>query len=423
MFRAIEEALPLEWRGAFRLLAAPLVWVAERQSEILEAALFADSPGAALAKWVFLSLPLGLLVVALWSTMLSLYTVPFRSGRGEFLSSLLLSWWDVGRMVVFYYAGLVRWLVVAVGWLWGISRAAVRLLWGAFKGAFASPFVFLDWTSRTYFKPGVPWLAFFLVLLWSGLEAVVFTLTLRPLMTELLADLAGFEPDLAAVTAVLWVLLFLLISGSFAAIQALTEAVARRDAGRIVSMVLVEFFVMGFEILFLYRELVDAITPWIAQATGYELGLAGTLGLAAGGWVGVRGMTWFLFGRYGTPALLGVLARQRIRREDETAAWPVPESPDLWSAPIAALKRDAEWFQREGREVFQLLALPVLQLLAAAVNFAVVVVRSRPVFRLPFRDLDEVLQTTPFSGWPAVRPRAARTAPAAPVPGPAGEGA
>jgi hypothetical protein len=45
--------------------------------------------------------------------------------------------------------------------------------------------------------------------------------------------------------------------------------------------------------------------------------------------------------------------------------------------------------------VFELLSLPVLQLLAAGVNFAVVVLLGRPVFALPFRNLEQVLASTP----------------------------
>ena len=45
--------------------------------------------------------------------------------------------------------------------------------------------------------------------------------------------------------------------------------------------------------------------------------------------------------------------------------------------------------------MFELLSLPVLQLFAAALNFAVVTVQSRPMFRLPFNSLDDVLHATP----------------------------
>src|SRR5207244_18168 len=104
--------------------------------------------------------------------------------------------------------------------------------------------------------------------------------------------------------------LFIIIGGSFACIQVLNEAIQTRAIGQIVSMVLVELAVALFEVLFLYRELIDAITPWLAQQ-GFQLGIVGTLGLALLGWVGVRGMTWFLFGRFGTPALLAILAGRR----------------------------------------------------------------------------------------------------------------
>ena len=43
--------------------------------------------------------------------------------------------------------------------------------------------------------------------------------------------------------------------------------------------------VAAFEVLFLYRELVDAITPWMAQQ-GFNLGIVGTLALAFAGWLG-----------------------------------------------------------------------------------------------------------------------------------------
>jgi hypothetical protein len=41
--------------------------------------------------------------------------------------------------------------------------------------------------------------------------------------------------------------------------------------------------------------------------------------------------------------------------------------------------------------------VPVMQLLAAALNFAVVVMQSRPVFALPFTSIDDMLVATPFA--------------------------
>jgi hypothetical protein len=289
-----------------------------------------------------------------------------------------------------------RFLFVLVGWVGSLIKAAARLTWNAIKGALNSPFAVLDWTSRRYFQPGVPWLAFLLLLLWSAIEATIFTFTLRPTMNELLADLTGFEPNPVMLSALLYIFLFFLVGGSFACVQALNDAIKSKQYGTIISMVLIEAVVAMFEVLFLYRELVDAITPWMAQQ-GFNLGIGGTLAIAFAGWLGVRGMTWFLFGRYGTPALIAVLARETISRQGTHADVEPPRQPDFWKAPITALKAEVDWFKKEGREMFELLTLPVLQLVAAGFNFCLVVLLGRPLFTLPFRSLDEVLAATPLS--------------------------
>jgi hypothetical protein len=197
-------------------------------------------------------------------------------------------------------------------------------------------------------------------------------------------------------TPILWFFLFFLILGSFACIQVLGDAMQKRQVGQILQMVLVELSVIFFEVMFLYREMIDALTPWIAQQTNERLllGLWSTLALAAFGWVGVRGMTWFLFGRFGTPALLAILGRETVR-QDVPLASPREHMVNTLQDPIAVLKAESAWFREEARKVFELLSLPVLQLLAAAVNFAVVTITSRPMFNLPFASLDEVLVSTP----------------------------
>jgi len=194
---------------------------------------------------------------------------------------------------------------------------------------------------------------------------------------------------------ILWFFLFIIIGGSFACIQVLNEAIKSRSFGQIGAMVGVEITVALFAVLFLYRELIDAITPWLAQQ-GIELGVVGTLGLAFLGWTGVRGMTWFLFGRFGTPALLAILGRQAMAGQ-QGAARPSPAADlEFWRGPINALKAEHEWFKKEAQHLVELLTLPVLQLVAAGFNFLVVVIMGKPHFTLPFRSLDQVLHSTPI---------------------------
>jgi hypothetical protein len=398
MLDSLVALLPAEWRGAALAFLAPVRWIPDWQAMVL-GSFWSQGPAAVIAGSIFLLVPALLVISGTWATMLSLYTLPFRSGRGGFITALLMAWWDAGRCVWLYWTGFARLLAAMAGWLLGGVKFVLLTLRNAVVGLVRSPLALLDWTSRRYFKPGMPWLAFMVLLVWSAVEATVFTFTLTPTLTEVFGGLTGYDPNPRVMAPLLWLFLLMLVAGSFACIQVLNEAIRARRVGEIIQMALVEAAVMFFEVIFLYRELIDAITPWIAQQSGGEvrLGLASTLLLASFGWIGVRGMSWFLFGRFGTPALVAILSRQTLT-QDGPSVVPEPVSKDMWRAPVEALKADVEWFHKEGRRLFELLTLPVLQMLAAALNFAVVVVQSRPAFVLPFKNLDEMLASNPFAG-------------------------
>ena len=398
MFQSLIDLFPVESRGVVMTLTAPLRWIPEWTSAMLTFMTSQSAPVVALFS-VALMAPALLLVAGMWSTMVSLYTLPFRSGRGGFMTAMVLAWWDAGRCVWLFWTGIARLMVALVGWVLGTIKFVLLTIRNTIIGVIRSPLAMLDWTSRRYFQPGVPWIAFLVLLAWSGVEATVFTFTLQPTLNEVFGGLTGYEPNPRVMAPLLWVFLFMLVAGSFACIQVLNEAIRTRRVSEIIQMTLVESAVMFFEVIFLYRELIDAVTPWIAQQSGGEvrLGLVSTMLLASFGWVGVRGMSWFLFGRFGTPALLAILSRQTISQDSGPSPVPEPVSSDMWRAPVEALKADVTWFQAEGKRLFELLTLPVLQLLACALNFAVVVVQSRPAFALPFTTLDEMLASNPFA--------------------------
>ena len=416
MIQSVIDLFPAEWRAAITAFSAPIRWLPQWQADVLSF-MYGQNPIMIAFAAIVLAMPALLLIAGMWSTMLSIYTLPFRSGRGAFVTSLLMAWWDAGRCIWLYWTGMARLVVALFGWLLGGIRFVLLTIRNTVVGLIRSPMAMLDWTSRRYFQPGMPWLAFLVLLIWSGVEATVFTFTLQPTLNEVFGGLTGFEPNPRVMAPLLWLFLFMLVAGSFACVQVLTEAISKRKVGDIVSMALVESAVMFFEVIFLYRELIDAVTPWIAQQSGGEvrLGLISTLLLASFGWVGVRGMSWFLFGRFGTPALVAILSRQTITQDGGVSAVPEPVSQDMWRAPVEALKKEVSWFQQEGRRLFELLTLPVLQLLAVALNFAVVVVQSRPVFLVPFKSLDEMLQSNPFAARAAKHDGVARLTPRDPM--------
>ena len=374
----------------FDWVMAGLAWIVPFQANLFGNLLRGDSFWTLAGVSILLVLPAGAFIAGIWGTMVSLYTIPFRLGRSvTLMQSVALAWWDALRMVWFYWAGLAKFVIVLIGWILGAAKLTVQLIWGTLKGAITSPLAMLDATSR---RPGVPWAAFMLLIVWSAVEATIFTFTLRPTMAELLADLTGYEVNAFALITLLWIFLGIIVAGSFACIQVLNDAILARQTGNIVFMILVEISVAMFEVLFLYREMVDAMTPWLAQQ-GVTLGVIGTLGLAFFAWVGVRGMTWFLFGRFGAPALIAVLSRQPM---GDGAQGGAQAMPDYWKGPIAALKAEREWFRKEAREFFELVSLPVLQVVAAALNFLFVVFTGRGHFTLPFKSIDDVLAATHF---------------------------
>jgi len=64
-----------------------------------------------------------------------------------------------------------------------------------------------------------------MLIFWCTLEAAIFSYTLMPTVTELLADLVGGESTTRYTGPILYFFLLLLIMGSFACVQTLMDAV------------------------------------------------------------------------------------------------------------------------------------------------------------------------------------------------------
>jgi hypothetical protein len=393
MVAKVFQNVPETWRDLFELLAALVSWIPGMQDALLEFFLDSSSGWATVGKALFLLLPILLWLSGIWCTQLLLYTLPFRSGRLSVASTMLLAWWDGARMIWLYWVGLVRLAGVTIGWVFMLARLGVKLLAEAVRQIVLMPFTMTGKMTKSYFQPGVPWIAFLMLLFWCLLEALIFTYTLFPTVSEVMIDLAGAERAPKLTWPLLYFFLFALIMGSFACIHTLTESFSRREYRFLVQMILVEMFVMLFEVLFLYRELVDSITPWIAQQTGVKPGLTFTLSLATFGWIGVRGMNWFLFGRYGAPPLLAFISRQPLAEAGGAERAASAAEPSWWRPALEDFKREIAWLHERSEEVLEYLALPVLHLLAAALNFGMILVTSRPVFSLPFKGLKDVMET------------------------------
>jgi len=385
-----------QWQEIFKILLVPIKWIIPLQKALIDFFVHSSSAWGAIGKYLFLFFPLLLLLGALWCTQISLYTVPFRSKRINFITTLLLAWWDGVRAVWLFWVGLFRLVVVVLGWIFSVARLAVKFIVVALKHILLAPFAMTGRMTKSFFRPGVPWIAFLILVFWCMLEAGIFSFVLFPTISEVLMDIVGTDEVSGLTSPLLYVFLLIIIMGSFAALQALNDAIRTRKVKSIIQMVVIELIVMGFEVMFLYRELVDAITPWIVQQTGMRVGMFFTLTVSSFGWIAIRGMTWFLFAQYGTPPLLALISRQPVEQAggaQREAAPDIREVSRWWQQPLQDFKNEIDWLHRKFNELLEFLTLPVLQVLAVILNFCTILLTSKPVFNLPFKELKDVMDT------------------------------
>src|SRR5438876_229570 len=80
-------------------------------------------------------------------------------------------------------------------------------------------------------------------------------------------------------------------------------------------------------------------------------------------------------------------------------------SEPFWRLAMDDFRRDLDWLHIKSDEMLELLALPVVHLLGAALNFAMILTASRPVFNLPFRSLKEVTESRDMETTMHLEPR------------------
>jgi hypothetical protein len=377
-----------------KVLLLPLSWIPGVQKFLLDFIFGQGNLLFIILKIIIILLPVLLFIVGIWITMASVYTILFRGARIRFIGTMALAWWDILTSVWNYWVGSIRFIFLCFGWVWELIKLTIGAIFVAVIRIITLPFKGASEIARRYSQGGVPWVAVTITIAWCVLEAIIFTYTLLPTISEVLADVTGIESQ-GLIVPFLWMFLFFLISGSFACLYVLFEAIKNKRAEQIIQMVFVELFVLFFEVVFLYRELVDALTPWIAQQTGetVRMGLVSTLLLAAFLWTGIRGMTWFLFARFGTPTLIAVISRQKMNGEGKAEETRKEVLQQTWEDFISVFKNNMEWFNATGQKFLEAASLPVFQIIAAAINIALVFVTARMLFNLPFKTMENVMET------------------------------
>jgi hypothetical protein len=341
-------------------------------------------------KRVFLLLPTMAIILGCWATMAGLLTVPVRQRRQEFVTSLFVTWWDLGKSILTFWGGVFRFLMILVASIAGLARLVALAAWALVQDIVLMPVHFLRQFAQSVVKSPIPWIAVVLTLSWCVVETTIFTYVMTPLVVDTFSNITGETMTVAFTRIPLFIFLFFVVLGSYAVLATFVGSFKTKSVSTIAGIAGIEVVVLFVEVVFLYREFVDSLVPWFAQySANFELGVFWTLAISCFVWFGVRSLSWFLFASRGTPTIMAVIQGRGLRM---TSSSKMPKtrvlvvSDEYWRR----MKKESGWVKSQGEELLAALLLPPLQVVAAGLNFCTLCVINHHLFRLPFESLDAI---------------------------------
>lgn len=346
-----------------------------------------------IAKRVLLLLPVVAVIAACWLTIPSVLTVIFRGRRREFVAALFATWWDLGKSIVSFWGGLIRFVLNLFWAVFGLLKITVFGLWSLVQEVLFLPFRMIRSASQIVVSSRVPWIAVFLTIFWCLIESLIFTYVTSALVIDTLSNITGEQLSGNLVRIPLFVVLFFVVLGSYAVLSNFVTAIKSKNVGSIAGIAVIEFVVLFVEVVFLYREFVDSLVPWFAQySEGFELGVFWTLAISGLAWFGVRSVSWFLFAEHGTPTILSIIQGKGLGVVEDPEAIQ-PRIPSFSTGFFDKLREEADWFRAKGDELLGSFVLPPLQIVAAVLNFCALLVNGKHFFQLPLTSLDSILNS------------------------------
>ncbi len=341
------------------------------------------------SKRLFLLLPLGAVAIGFWTSVLGVPTILVRAKRRAFIGMLLVTWWDLARATFTFWGGGFRFLLQLAISLLGLVQVLVVGIWSVLKEVILMPLRLIRNVGSNVLAPGTPWIAVTMTFFWCVFEAVIFTFVMTSLVIDTLSNLAGTQMSESAIRIPLFLFMLFVALGSYAVLSTFTDALKSRDWGTVIKIGVVESVALFVEVVFLYREFVDALVPWFAQHTSgkFELGIAGTLAIAGLTWLGIRSLSWFLFASSGTPTIMAIIQGQGV---GSGASGGTKQPLSLFSDDFAAqLQKEFAWVGDEGERLLSAFLVPPMQVVAAALNFITLLVANRHLLDLPLQSIKD----------------------------------
>ena len=346
-------------------------------------------------KRIFLLLPSLAIILGCWITIVCAISILFRHDRMAFTSSLFITWWDMGKSIVSFWGGVIKFAFIFIIALLNVVKILLLGAWYVIQEILFAPFRLIGNLGTRIISSNIPWIAVVLTIFWCLIEATIFTYVTTPLVIDTFSNITGNELSEYAVRIPLFVFLLFIVLGSYAVLSTMVNAVKEKNVSSILGIISIEIVVAMVEIVFLYREFVDALTPWFAShSENFEMGVWTIFFVSGFAWFGIRSVSWFLFASHGTPAILAVIQGKglKLKEANDKAAAKVPPI-EFSSDFMRKIKADTAWIEEKGEEILGAFILPPLQVLAAAINFFTLLVSGSHLFELPFKNVGDIMDS------------------------------
>jgi hypothetical protein len=343
-----------------------------------------------LGKRVLLLLPVMAIILGCWTSMACLVTVPIRQNRREFVTALFITWWDLGKAIVFFWGGLLKFIFTLIVSLLALTKTLVLGLWAIIQDILLIPISLLRRSFQVVMSSPVPWIAVTLTVSWCLIETTIFTYVMTPLVVDTFSNLTGQVLTETIVRIPLFLFLMFVVLGSYAVLSTFVDSIKGKSISTILGVAIIEIVVLFVEVVFLYREFVASLEPWFAQyQANFELGIVGTLAISCFVWFGIRSLSWFLFASHGTPTIMALIQGKGIKlaargKTTETRFF------EISTAFMNRIKEEEAWSRKAGENLLTSFMLPPLQVVAASINFCTLLLITNHLFPLPFKDISAI---------------------------------
>jgi hypothetical protein len=356
-----------------------------------------DSLLLMISKRIFILLPAIAFIIGCWVTIAALMTVLIRQNRRQFITAIFVTWWDLGKAIVFYWGGIFKFVFNVIGTLLGIIKIFIFTIAGIIYEIFLFPVKILHGLGQSVVRSSTPWIAVVLTLFWCVIEALIFTYVTTPVVVDTFSNITGEQISENFIRIPLFIFLLFIVLGSYAVLATFAEAIRKKNVSAIVGIGVIEIITLSVEVVFLYREFVDSLVPWFAQySENFELGIFWTIAISCFAWFGIRSLSWFLFAEHGTPTIMRVIQGKGLaeanQKKSETISYKF--APEF----LTRLKKESKWFQEKGEELLASFMLPLLQVIAAVINFFTLLVSSNHLFELPFKNIADIKNSKALIG-------------------------